>query len=132
MNRRWFWAVRSANTSMRARVTMSIHGDSVSKGSGSSVSCRISVANYIRPRGSALRRRPDDDVATAEFKAVPAVAVVHSRLVPAHGGHPRRRLAPVTPRTWTSRRGGASRGEAARRYRGDKVEPVAASDLPFD
>src|SRR5258708_697844 len=47
MNRRCVWASRSANTSVRARVTMSIHGESVSSGSGSSGSRRMSRAQII-------------------------------------------------------------------------------------
>ena len=47
MNRRCVWASRSANTSVRARVTMSIHGESVSSGSGSSGSCSMSRAQII-------------------------------------------------------------------------------------
>ena len=47
MKRRCVWAARSANTSVRARVTMSIHGESVSNGSGSSGSCRTSSAQII-------------------------------------------------------------------------------------
>ena len=47
MNRRCVWASRSANTSVRARVTMSIHGESVSNGSGSSGSCSTSRAQII-------------------------------------------------------------------------------------
>ena len=47
MNRRCVWASRSANTSVRARVTMSIHGESVSSGSGSSGSCSMSMAQII-------------------------------------------------------------------------------------
>ena len=46
-NRRCVWASRSANTSVRARVTMSIHGESVSNGSGSSGSCSMSRAQII-------------------------------------------------------------------------------------
>ena len=47
MNRRCVWAARSATTSVRARVTMSIHGESVSSGSGSSGSCSMSRAQII-------------------------------------------------------------------------------------
>ena len=47
MKRRCVCASRSANTSVRERVTMSIHGESVSNGSGSSGSCRISSAQII-------------------------------------------------------------------------------------
>ena len=47
MNRRCVWASSSANTSVRARVTMSIHGESVSNGSGSSGSCKMSSAQII-------------------------------------------------------------------------------------
>src|ERR1700749_1914737 len=47
MNRRCVWASRSANTSVRPRVTMSIHGESVSNGSGSSGSCSMSRAQII-------------------------------------------------------------------------------------
>ena len=47
MNRRCAWAARSANTPVRARVTMPVHGESVSSGSGSSGSCRMSRAQII-------------------------------------------------------------------------------------
>ena len=45
-------------------------------------------ADHLRPRRTALWQDPDDDVAGAELEAVPAVAVVHTRLVAAHGRHP--------------------------------------------
>ncbi len=47
MNRRCVWASKSANTSVRAWVTRSIHGESVSNGSGRPGSCRMSSAEII-------------------------------------------------------------------------------------
>ncbi len=47
MSPRCDWASRSANKNLRARVTMTIHGESVSSGSGSSVSCSMSRAQII-------------------------------------------------------------------------------------
>jgi hypothetical protein len=55
-------------------------------------------ADHLRPRRPALRRGANDDVAGAELEAVPAVAVVHTRLVPAHGRHPCSGSDPVRPR----------------------------------
>ena len=95
MKRRCVWACRSANTSVQERVTMSIHGESMSNGSGSSGSCRMSDrADHLRPRRPALRRRADDDVARGRPEAVPAVAVVDGRLVATHERHCRSGLDP--------------------------------------
>ena len=47
MKRRCVWAARSESTSVRARVIMSIHGESESNGSGNSGSCRTSSAQII-------------------------------------------------------------------------------------
>jgi len=55
-------------------------------------------ADHLRPRRPALWRGADDDVAGAELEAVPAAAVVHTRLVAAHGRHPRSGSDPVRPR----------------------------------
>src|SRR4051812_29474428 len=82
---------------------MSIHGESLSKGSG-----RLRLlqdeqrADHLRPRGPALRRRSDDDVTGAKLKAVPAVAVVDSPLIAAHGRHSRSGSDPVSPRSSTA------------------------------
>src|SRR4051812_34503285 len=82
---------------------MSIHGESLSKGSG-----RIRFlqdeqrADHLRPRGPALRRRSDDDVTGAKLKAVPAVAVVDSPLIAAHGGHSPSGSHPVSPTSSTA------------------------------
>src|SRR5262249_41886746 len=57
--------------------------------------------DHLRPRRPALWWSADDDVAGAQLQAVPAVAVVDSPLVAAHGRHSRSRSDPVRPGSFT-------------------------------
>src|SRR3954452_13341981 len=104
MNRRWFWAVRAANTSMRARVTMSTHGDSVSKGSGSSASWRISSAQiicvHVVPHfgGVLMMTSPRRNSKPCQRLLSYMVAWYRRTAAILAGGS-----LPVTARTWTSR-----------------------------